>query len=628
MTFPVPCSRHESGGRLGQHPLFLKTAPLAGDPRPVGQRRLASQPLPARGRQRRRFGEPPVGLAGLTPEVQARADRPARQWPPRRPGALKLGRPAGIVQLGADISPREAGPQHRQARLARAETVRQRPRAQIAQIAQPFGRRDGQCRLLPPGGQRQHPRLDQEQLRVTVQYLAGEPLQPGQDGVIPARVGVADPAALDQLGGLGVGPGCYGVLDRLAGRAVVTMPGVRAAVQHRGQARLAPLELHPQQLREQVVEAVPAALVIEPDQEQVGPRQRVEHRGRALLLQHGIAQGTRQPVQNRRAEHQRLHRRVMRVEHFGDQEIDHVPVRAAESAHQSVPVGGVLQRQRRQIEPGRPSLRLPGQPFDIPGREAEPEAAVQEGVRLLGGEPQVIGSQLEQLAVSAQRRHRQHRLRPAREHELEPGRRMVDEPPDTGAGRDARQPVKVIQDQCDLTHAVQLVDQARNNHLHHRCHHRTRRHRVGHGRAGTAQRLDHIRPQHHRVVVALIQRQPPDRFPRGLGLTPRRQQGRLPETRRTSHQRKPAIRPAPKTCHQALPRNRLLPHRRRMQLRAHQDQPLRTLPHPAARSGARPFSGEAWPSSGALTSLRHRRTARPGCSPHVAERLLRRAHRT
>ena len=125
---------------------------------------------------------------------------------------------------------------------------------------------------------------------------------------------------MDQLGGLGVRPGCYRVPDRLVGRPVITMPGVRAAVQRRGQPRLAPLELHPEQLGEQVVEAVPPALVVERDQEQVAPRQRVEHRGRALLLQHGIAQGAGQPLENRRAEHQRLHRRVMRLEYLRHQD--------------------------------------------------------------------------------------------------------------------------------------------------------------------------------------------------------------------------------------------------------------------------------------------------------------------
>ena len=81
----------------------------------------------------------------------------------------------------------------------------------------------------------------------------------------------------------------------------------------------------------------------------------------------------------------------MRLEYLRLQEIDHVTVRAAESAHQSVAVGSVLQRERGEIEPGRPSLRLLHQSFDIFGREAEPKAAVQEGVRLLAGESQVAG---------------------------------------------------------------------------------------------------------------------------------------------------------------------------------------------------------------------------------------------
>ena len=81
----------------------------------------------------------------------------------------------------------------------------------------------------------------------------------------------------------------------------------------------------------------------------------------------------------------------MRLEYLRHQEIDYVTVRAAESAHESVAVSSVLQRERGEVEPGRPSLRLPDQGFDIFGREAEPEAAVQEGVRLLAGEAQIAG---------------------------------------------------------------------------------------------------------------------------------------------------------------------------------------------------------------------------------------------
>ena len=179
------------------------------------------------------------------------------------------------------------------------------------------------------------------------------------------------------------------------------MPGVRAAVQRRGQAGRAPLAFHPEQLGEEVVKAVPPALIVERDQEQVAARQRAEPRRRALLLHHGIAKGAGQPFENRRAEHQLLRRRVMRLEYLRHQEIHHVTVRAAKSAHESVPVSSVPQRERSKIEPGRPSLRLPHQTFNILGREVEPKTAVQEGIRLPGGEPQIASPQLEQLTVGA-----------------------------------------------------------------------------------------------------------------------------------------------------------------------------------------------------------------------------------
>ena len=221
--------------------------------------------------------------------------------------------------------------------------------------------------------------------------------------------------------------------------------------------------------------------------------------------------------------------------------------------------------------------------------------------------------------MGAQRSHRQDWLRPAREHELEPGRRMVEEPPDTGAGRDARQPVEVIQDERDLTLAIQLVDQAWQDHVNDRRHDRIRRRRPGDGGAGAAERLDRMRPEHHGVVVALVQRQPRDGLPRGLGLAPRRQQGSLPEARRAGDESEPAVRPASKTVQKALARNRQLAHRRRMQLRADQDGPPRTLPHPVARDRALPFRG-------ALAGLRHYLTARQTrCLPAVGC-LLRRAH--
>ena len=72
-------------------------------------------------------------------------------------------------------------------------------------------------------------------------------------------------------------------------------------------------ELDPQQLGEEGMEAVPPALVVEGGKEEVAARQDVEHRFGILLLQHRIAQGSGQPVENRGAEHQRLNRRIMSI---------------------------------------------------------------------------------------------------------------------------------------------------------------------------------------------------------------------------------------------------------------------------------------------------------------------------
>ena len=113
--------------------------------------------------------------------------------------------------------------------------------------------------------------------------------------LVPARAGVADPRGFDQPGGLGVGARGDRMGDGLAGHLVIAMPGVRPAVQGRGRARLPPLELDPQQLGEQRVEAVPPALVIQGDKEEVAGRQRGEHRSGVLLLQYRIAQRAGQP---------------------------------------------------------------------------------------------------------------------------------------------------------------------------------------------------------------------------------------------------------------------------------------------------------------------------------------------
>ena len=85
--------------------------------------------------------------------------------------------------------------------------------------------------------------------------------------------------------------------------------------------------------------------------------------------------------------------------------------------------------------------------------------------------------------------------------------------------------------------------------------------------------------------------------PRGLGLVPGRQKRGLPEARRAGDESEPAVRSASKTFQKALARDRLLAHRRRPQLRAHQVGCIDTLcPPPSATESCR--SEVSWRASG------------------------------
>ena len=110
------------------------------------------QPTTGRSRvPRRRFRKPVVGLVTLTLEGPAQAARPARQRPPRRVRRPSISTARRAFFSWAPTSPqgRQAA-EHGQACLSGAEAVVQRSRAQVAQ---PFDRCDGSCRLLLSRGQ-------------------------------------------------------------------------------------------------------------------------------------------------------------------------------------------------------------------------------------------------------------------------------------------------------------------------------------------------------------------------------------------------------------------------------------------------------------------------------------------
>ena len=205
---------------------------------------------------------------GTTPSAQQTTGRQRRLRP------FELGRTAGVRRAAAPESPHgDRASQRGEARLDRAEPVGKRPRVEVAQAARP--RRSPRP---PPRASRRAraPRLRRAGAAASsLQQLAREPLEPGEHRRMSTDVArsrssaaaISSPASANA-------PACERVLDRLVDRAVVAMPRERAAVKRRREARLAMLELDAQQLREEVMEAVPLASIVERQEEQVRARER------------------------------------------------------------------------------------------------------------------------------------------------------------------------------------------------------------------------------------------------------------------------------------------------------------------------------------------------------------------
>ena len=188
------------------------------------------------------------------------------------------------------------------------------------------------------------------------------------------------------------------------------------------------------------------------------------------------------------------------------------------------------QRQRGQVQGGRPALGPRLQPRDVRGRELETEGIDQECRRLLVAEAKVAGAHLGQLAPGAQAAQRQRRILPRREDEAQRARRALDHvgegPVHVRVGDD----VVVLDDEHEVTvEAGDVVEEQGQ-------------HDLDEIRAGAAQGRQRPAPElgldplqgrrdvgeeAGRVVVVLVERQPRD---------PR------------ARPRRPPIRPAAWTC--------------------------------------------------------------------------------
>ncbi len=241
-----------------------------------------------------------------------------------------------------------------------------------------------------------------------------------------------------------------------------------------------------------------------------------------------VAQLSRQPLQHRGLQQERAHLRgPWPSRTLVGQVVQHEAVAAADRRHAPGRIRVPPQRQPGQLQPRRPPLGAGHQRCHRRAGQARPRRLAEQLRRLLGGETQIRGAQLSQLAAGPQPRQRQRRVGPAGHHHPQARRQILQQERHRLMHRPGIDQVVVIQDQDHLIRAgigSHLVDQGRHQPLS-----RTRGQRAdppGQPWAGPVQRGHRVAPEPRRVVVAAIQAQPRHRPPGAAG--PVGQQRRFP----------------------------------------------------------------------------------------------------
>ena len=159
----------------------------------------------------------------------------------------------------------------------------------------------------------------------------------------------------------------------------------------------------PQQIREEMVIAVPPPLVVQGDEEQVGAFEIFQGclPGNRGVEQNGITQGAAQAVEDRCAQQERLDAFGLLPEDFFHQIVQHEMVAAGERSDEA---GGVLlslQGKRSQLQAGNPAFGAAFQGGDVFCREGEAHHLVEKSGGFGGGKTQINGAHFGQVAPGA-----------------------------------------------------------------------------------------------------------------------------------------------------------------------------------------------------------------------------------
>src|SRR5579859_6551707 len=172
----------------------------------------------------------------------------------------------------------------------------------------------------------------------------------------PACIHVSEPMARNEVDAPGDVTGRERVTDRLVRRSGQPMPGARALVQCRPDARLGPGQLTAKHLREQMVIAVPLTGVVQRHEEEVLALEEVDDICRVSGPGDCVAKGRAEPVQDGRPREELPDVTRQSAQHLLGEKVDDEPVLASELPDEGPWRGMTAQGQRREIQPGRPSF--------------------------------------------------------------------------------------------------------------------------------------------------------------------------------------------------------------------------------------------------------------------------------
>ncbi len=280
--------------------------------------------------------------------------------------------------------------------------------------------------------------------------------------------------------------------------------------------------------------AVPLLPPVQRYQQQVRPGQIRQGRPGPGQVEYGLAQRPGHPLKHRGPGQERPLPAGDPGQELRLHILAHQPVIPAEGDRRARQRAALPQVKSRQVQPGRPALGPPVQPGHLILGQRHLSVA-QQRRRLLTGQRQIPGADLQDPALGAQPRHPQRRLGPPRQRQPRAGRHMIGQHRQRGAAFGVVQRVHVIQDQRDRRgHRPECGSEPGDD----RAGHRARRggQRVEHpsvDRLDRVQRFRDIGQQDLRIVVPFVDRHPRERLAIALG--PLRKQRRLPVTRRRDH---------------------------------------------------------------------------------------------